>query len=300
VRLLPGAVLFHGPVTASTTARASTAVRRRVAHRWMLTSGLSAAGLVGVYVVAVLTPTGQAMEDSILRSVDGDTLLQSGSALDAISPSALMLVVGVTMLVAFARRRPGAALQAGALVIGATVTTQVLKIVVPRPELTGDVYANSFPSGHTTVAVAAMFAVLTAFGRRSRPVVYVVATAFAAIVAEQTVAYGWHRCSDVVGACAVALLWLGVVRGVAARYTGDRRGRDESVGSKAHGVTSGVLGLALVVCLAASGATWGIGIGSDMSVTTSTGDGVLMGARLAAAGVVLVTGWLAWKLDRRL
>jgi hypothetical protein len=256
----------------------------------MLTSGLAVTALLGVYVIAVLTPTGQAMEDSILRSVDGETLLQSGSALDAISPSALLLVVGVTMLVAFARRRPGAALQAGALVVGATVTTQVLKIVVPRPELTGDVYANSFPSGHTTVAVAAMFAVLTAFGRRSRPVVYVVATAFAAIVAEQTVAYGWHRCSDVVG----------VVRGLAARYTPDRRGRDESVGSKAHGVTSGVLGLALVVCLAASGATWGIGIGSDMSVTTSTGDGVLMGARLAAAGVVLVTGWLAWKLDRRL
>jgi hypothetical protein len=36
-----------------------------------------------------------------------------------------------------------------------------------------------------------------------------------------------------------------------------------------------------------------------MSLTTSTGQGVLMGARLAAAGVVLVTCWIAWKLDRK-
>jgi len=36
-----------------------------------------------------------------------------------------------------------------------------------------------------------------------------------------------------------------------------------------------------------------------MSVTTSTGSGVLTGARLAAAGVVLVTAWVGWKLDRR-
>jgi len=289
------------PVSASTTVSSTPAVRRRVAHRWILTSVLSGVALVGVYVMAVLTPTGQAMEDSILRSVGDDTLLESGGALDAISPAALMLVVGITMAVAFARRRPGAALQAGALIVGATLTTQGLKQIAPRPDLAGGVeYANSFPSGHTTIAVAAMFAILTAFGRRTRPLVFVVGTAFAALVAEQTVAYGWHRCSDVVGACAVALLWLGLVRGAAARYTRDSRGRDESVGARAHGVTSGILGLGLVACLTASGATWGIGIGSDMSLTTSTGEGVLMGARLAAAGVVLVTGWLAWKLDRRL
>ncbi|WP_423919803.1 phosphatase PAP2 family protein [Frigoribacterium sp. 2-23] len=285
-------------MSASATVSTSPAVRRRVAARWIALSSVSSAAVVGVYVAAVLTSTGQAVEDSILSSVDGTTLLSSGAALDAISPPAVILVVGVTMLFAFIRRRPGAAVQAGVLIVGATVTTQLIKAIAPRPDLTGEFYQNSFPSGHTTIAVASLLAIMTAFGRRSRPLLYVIGTAFAAIVAEQTVAFGWHRCSDVVGACAVSLLWLGIVRTFAAHLSRDARGVD-LVKGRAHGFVSGIIGLALVACLASSGAVWAIAIGMDMSVTTSTGQGVLMGARLAAAGVVLVTAWIAWKLDRK-
>jgi membrane-associated phospholipid phosphatase len=298
-------VLFYGEVTAAPVLPTSSAVRRHGSARWIIAASASVVAFGGVYVMAVLTETGQSVEDSILSSVDDDRLLGSGSALDAISPAALMLLVGLTMLVAFLRRRPGAALQSGALIIGATVTTQVLKQVVPRPDLTGELYGNSFPSGHTTIAVAALFAVMTAFGRHVRPLVFLIGTAFAAIVAEQTVAYGWHRSSDIVGACAVALFWLAAVRFTASRLAGKARGRLRSpaavdaVGPKAFALTSGLLGLALVACLTISGLVWGIGIGSDMSVTTSTGSGVLTGARLAAAGVVLVTAWVGWKLDRR-
>jgi len=292
-------------VTATSALSTTSAVRRRASGRWVLAAASSVVVLGGVYAVAVLTETGQAVEDGILSSVDSETLLGSGSALDAISPTALLLVVGVTMFVAFARRRPGAALQSGALIVGATVTTQVLKQLVPRPDLTGELYGNSFPSGHTTIAVAALFAVMTAFGRHVRPLMFLIGTAFAAIVAEQTVAFGWHRSSDVVGACAVALFWLAAVRFTASRLAGKARGRLRSpaavdaVGPKAFALTSGLLGLALVTCLTISGLVWGIGIGSDMSITTSTGTGVLTGARLAAAGVVLVTAWVGWKLDRR-
>nr|BFF12808.1 hypothetical protein GCM10025699_41110 [Microbacterium flavescens] len=123
-------------------------------------------------------------------------------------------------------------------------------------------------------------------------------TAFAAVVAEQTVAYGWHRVSDIVGSCAVVLFWLGVVRWGASRWSRPTTTVDQ-VGPRSHAVTSAIVGLAVVVCLATSGAVWGIGIGSDMSLTGSSGYGVLDGARLAAAGVVLVTAWIAWKLDRR-
>lgn len=285
-------------MTAQPTLAATHPVRRRATGRWIVASAASATVLAGVYTMAVLTQTGQSIEDSILRSVDGSTLLQSGVALDAISPPAVLLIVGITMAVAFIRRRPAAAVQAGVLIVGATVTTQVLKQLAPRPELTGEIYGNSFPSGHVTVAVAAVLAIMTTFGRHIRPLLFMVGAAFAAVVAEQTVAYGWHRCSDVVGACAVALFWLGLVRIVASRVSRSSPTRDD-VGPRSHGATSIVLGLALVVCLTASGAIWSIGIGSDMSLTTSTGHGVLLGARLAAAGVVLVTCWIAWKLDRK-
>jgi membrane-associated phospholipid phosphatase len=187
----------------------------------VVASSASLAVLAGVYTIAVLTEAGQSIEDSILRSVDGTTLLQSGVALDAISPPAVLLVVALTMVVAFLRRRPGSAVQAGVLIVGATVTTQLLKQLAPRPELTGELYGNSFPSGHVTVAVAAVLAIMTTFGRHARPLFYMIGAAFAAVVAEQTVAFGWHRCSDVVGACAVALLWLGLVRIGAARLSRD-------------------------------------------------------------------------------
>jgi membrane-associated phospholipid phosphatase len=126
----------------------------------VVASSASLVVLAGVYTIAVLTEAGQSIEDSILRSVDGTTLLQSGVALDAISPPAVLLVVALTMVVAFLRRRPGSAVQAGVLIVGATVTTQLLKQLAPRPELTGELYGNSFPSGHVTVAVAAVLAIM--------------------------------------------------------------------------------------------------------------------------------------------
>nr|WP_244637108.1 phosphatase PAP2 family protein [Frigoribacterium sp. CFBP 13712] len=291
-------MLFHWSVSAYPTVSAPPAVRRPGATRWAVTSGVAAVALVGVYIAAVLTPAGQRVEDSILASVDGNTLLQSGVALDAISPTAVLAILVLTVGVSLLRRRPGAAIQSAGLIIGATVTSQLLKQFVPRPDLTGELYSNSFPSGHATIAVAGLLAVMTAFGRHLRPLLFVVGTAFAAIVAEQTVAYGWHRCSDVVGSCAVALLWLGIVRFAATRWSRAATTVDQ-VGAKSHAVTSSIIGLAVVVCLATSGAVWGIGIGSDMSLSGSTGYGVLDGARLAAAGVVLVTAWIAWKLDRR-
>ena len=286
------------PVSAATALpSATTATRRRVAGRWLLLTLAALVVLVGVYVVAVLTATGQSVEDGILRSVDGSILLRSGVALDAISVPVLATALAALVLVALLRGRPSAAVQTLVIVVGATATTQLLKLLAPRPELTGDVYGNSFPSGHTTIAVALLFAIMTAFGRHVRPVFFVLGTVFAALVAEQTVAYGWHRASDVVGACAVALAWLGATRCVASRLAHDPHGGG-LMGRRAYGVTSTVVGVAVVLCLTVSGAVWGVGIGMAMDVATS-GDGVLTGARLASAGVVLITAWVAWKLDGR-
>lgn len=293
-RLLSGAVRLDYGVNA-TTLPTRTAVRRHVPARWMLTSVGSVITLGGVYTAAVLTKQGQMIEDSILRSVDGETLLKSGRALDAITIPAVLAAVGVVVVIAFVRRRPGAALQGAALIVGAIATAQVVKAIAPRPELTSLTLSNSFPSGHVTIAVAGVLALGTAFGRHLRPLIMIVGTLFAAWVAEQTVAFGWHRVSDVVGACAVSMLWLAIVRSAAAVWSNDAR---DTVGRKAHGFTSGLLGLAMVATLAAAGAIFAIGVGEDMTLTMSTGPGVLVGARLLSSGVVIATAWLAWKLDR--
>lgn len=279
----------------ATTVSTPAVARRQVPTRWILTSAASVVALGGVYTLAVLTRPGQQIEDSILRSVDGGTLLKSGHALDAISIPAVLVVVGVVVLIAVIRRRPGAAVQASVLIVGAIATAQVIKAIAPRPELTASTLSNSFPSGHATIALAGVLGLSTAFGRHLKPFITLAGTAFAAAVAEQTVAYGWHRVSDICGACAVSMLWLAIVRAGAAVWSNDPR---DTVGRRAHGFTSGLLGLALVATLAAAGAIFAIGIGSDLTSTMSTGPGVLTGARLLSAGVVLATAWLAWKLDR--
>lgn len=279
----------------SATVRTSVALRRQVPTRWILTSAGSAVVLGGVYSVAVLTRPGQQIEDSILRSVNGATLLKSGAVLDAISIPAVLVVVVLVLVIAMARHRPAAAVQASTLIVGALVTTQIIKAIAPRPELTASTLSNSFPSGHTTIAVAGVLALATAFGRHLRPIIMLVGTIFSAVVAEQTVAYGWHRVSDVAGACAVSMLWLGIVRSGGAAWSKDPVDR---IGRRAHGFTSSILGLAMVATLAAAGAVFSIGIGSDQTVTMTTGPGVLTGARLLSAGLVLATAWIAWKLDR--
>ncbi|RKR76420.1 PAP2 superfamily protein [Frondihabitans australicus] len=279
----------------ASTVTAPTAVRRQVPTRWVLTSVASVIALGGVYTVAVLTKPGQEIEDSILRSVDGRTLLGHGKALDAISIPAVLVVVGIVVAIAFLRRRPGAAAQSGILIVGAIATSQIIKAIAPRPELTSLTLSNSFPSGHVTIAVVGVLGLATAFGRHLKPFIMLVGTVFAAVVAEQTVAYGWHRVSDVCGACAVSMLWLAIVRSGAAVWSRDPR---DTVGRRRHGFVSGLLGLATVATLAAAGAIFSIGIGSDLTVSMATGPGVLTGARLLSAGVVLATSWLAWKLDR--
>ncbi|WNY33414.1 phosphatase PAP2 family protein [Curtobacterium flaccumfaciens] len=98
-----------------------------------------------------------------------------------------------------------------------------------RPEIAQSTTPNSFPSGHATIALAALFAVLMVTPRRFRPLVTIVGAGYAVFVANQTVVYGWHRVSDIIGACAIAVFWLGIVRAVGPRVDrglrGDRDGR---------------------------------------------------------------------------
>ncbi|MFJ4076344.1 phosphatase PAP2 family protein [Curtobacterium sp. NPDC089991] len=266
-------------------------VSRRL--RWGVLAALGFVIVPSVYAAAVLTPVGQRMEDAALGGVRESDLFSSDTALNVISVPVILLLVVVIVAVAFARRRLSVGLGAGAVVLASAATSTLVKRIAERPEIAQSTTPNSFPSGHATIALAALFAVLMVTPRRFRPIVTLLGAAYAVFVANQTVVYGWHRVSDIIGACAIAVFWLGVVRAFGPRVDrglrGDRDGR------------RGPRRVVSVVLLVATGVTLAVGVAA--LVVGLTGDGahdhaaILMAGRLASSASVLAVVTAVWFLD---
>ncbi len=266
-------------------------VSRRL--RWGVLAALGFVIVPSVYGAAVLTPVGQRMEDAALGGVRESDLFSSDTALNVISVPVILLLVVVIVAVAFARRRLSVGLGAGAVVLASAATSTLVKRIAERPEIAQSTTPNSFPSGHATIALAALFAVLMVTPRRFRPIVTLLGAAYAVFVANQTVVYGWHRVSDIIGACAIAMFWLGLVRAFGPRVDrglrGDRDGR------------RGPRRVVSVVLLVATGVTLAVGVAA--LVVGLTGDGahdhaaILMAGRLASSASVLAVVTAVWFLD---
>jgi len=129
------------------------------------------------------------------------------------SIAAAVLVLGT---IAVKRSRPELGAAAAATVIGANVTTQALKHWLDRPDLLGVGGANSFPSGHVTVVASLAAGALLVSAGRARPAVAVAGAAATVATAAATLALGWHRPSDVVGAAGVVAAWAAIAGAWAA------------------------------------------------------------------------------------
>lgn len=266
-------------------------VSRRL--RWGVLAALGFVIVPSVYAAAVLTSVGQRMEDAALGGVRESDLFSSDTALNVISVPVILLLVVVIVAVAFARRRLSVGLGAGAVVLASAATSTLVKRIAERPEIAQSTTPNSFPSGHATIALAALFAVLMVTPRRFRPIVTLLGAVYAVFVANQTVVYGWHRVSDIIGACAIAMFWLGVVRALGPRVDrglrGDRDGR------------RGPRRVVSVVLLVATGVALAVGVAA--LVVGLTGDGahdraaILMAGRLASSASVLAVVTAVWFLD---
>lgn len=184
------------------------------AHRpgwfgWVLPV-LTVALLASLYLVFVRTGRGQWVDERALKGAlrflwADPTRKTQLSLLDQL-PLAVGLLGALGVLVsAFVRRQllvPMIAAGGGLL---AMIATQWLKHeLLSRPNLgLSEATMNSFPSGHTTAAGAAMLALVLAAPRRGRPVIVVVASLLAALAGTSTIVMGWHRPSDVLGAVMV-------------------------------------------------------------------------------------------------
>jgi membrane-associated phospholipid phosphatase len=117
------------------------------------------------------------------------------------NPDPYVYLALVPLGVALLRRRPWSAVAIVGIILGANVTTELLKHVLtaPRP--------SSWPSGHATAAMSLALASVLAAPARLRPAVAALGALLAIAVGYSVIARGMHYPSDVVGGFLVAGMW---------------------------------------------------------------------------------------------
>jgi membrane-associated phospholipid phosphatase len=165
-------------------------------------------------------------------------------------------------LVALKRGRPRHALAAIALLAGANIATQVLKLLLQhdRPHAfldVAEISSTAFPSGHATASMSLALAAVLVAPVALRPLVAVAGALFALAVSESILLLGWHFASDVVGgflvAATAALLVLAALRAADERWP-ERTGREaarRALGTKAFSASvAAVAGLVSLILVA--------------------------------------------------
>jgi membrane-associated phospholipid phosphatase len=257
------------------------------------------------YGLGVLTGTGQRVEDLGTRHArveESARATQGAPSIGELANACTVTLVVVVLLLAFravARGRYKQAARAAALVAGAVATTEVLKLVLlPRPDLSdvlgpGD---NTLPSGHTTMAFAAVAASLLLVRRSARWSGALLGATAAGAVGEATLTAGWHRASDVVAAYAVVLVWTALTTSSARRLDPVATTQDRWNGEAHRRVALSVLVIAAAV-LAAMGAARLVVVAATQVVTlpalqaagvASVHAQILVGLSAAAAATALL------------
>lgn len=222
-----------------------TALRRDTGLVASATAAAAVATLLVVTRVALQTDRGQRWDDwSMTTVVAGrDARLTVLSMLGYVSIGAIVAVALGCVVVALLRGRARLALVAAVVLVGANVTTQLLKhVILSRPDL-GLGTLNSLPSGHTTVVASAAGAALLVMPGSLRMVVTLGAGFATTLTGASTVVAGWHRPADVVAALAVCLVWTAA----AAAFMGGRRA--PLTGSLAGAVIGSIGGLVFLVAV---------------------------------------------------
>jgi membrane-associated phospholipid phosphatase len=141
-------------------------------------------------------------------------------------PTPYVYLCAVPVAIALIRRRPWVAMAIVAILLGANVTTQLLKPLLAQPRassLLGGIIPptdSSWPSGHATAAMSLALASVLAVPARLRPLLAALGAAFAVGVSYSFLTLQWHYPTDVFGGFLVAAVWA--LLGAAAVFTARR------------------------------------------------------------------------------
>jgi len=210
--------------------------------------------LIIFYVVMVGTDWGHQLDDDAFLGrgiLNRHVATLDLALLMSISNATIMIASGALLLVSLVRRRVLVGLLAVAGFFAAVVGAEILKDVVfpwralvpDDARLGKDLELNSYPSGHATVAVAFLLALLIVSPARWRRWLGTVAGVISSIFATGVLFAGWHRASDALG----ALAWSGVCMNLAAAAAVRLRGRPAMGKANPPLLGGAVLGFVLLV-----------------------------------------------------
>jgi membrane-associated phospholipid phosphatase len=176
------------------------------------------AGLVTTYLVAVHTVRGQLVDVAALagHAIQPRTVVAGANTLiRTISVASLILGLGFIVGVAILRRRVFRGFVAAMIVICSLATTELLKFrLLPRPALIrlppGNNASNTLPSGHTTIALSIVIALMFVVPRRGQAIVAFLGAPYATGMGIATIVTHWHRPSDILAAVGVVGAWTSV------------------------------------------------------------------------------------------
>jgi membrane-associated phospholipid phosphatase len=187
---------------------------------WMAAAACVAAFLVLLAVVYTTDPGAAADQRGLVGfgELQRPRLAELADKVASLADPVPFAVIGLVIVaVAFMRGYPVLGLGAGAVIVGANVTTQVLKPLLANPRGTFgeyDVAAEAFPSGHATAAMSLALAAIIVAPARLRPLVGLVGAGFAVAVGFAIVSLDYHFPSDVAGGYLVAATWCFAVLAV--------------------------------------------------------------------------------------
>ena len=247
--------------------------------------------LAGSYLFFVQGYMGQLIDEQARTGAQFAVVAQASNLLDAVPLLSAGLVL-IAVVIGAIRRQGAATVVALVVVAAANLTTQLLKHeLLTRPDngATGE-WHNSFPSGHTTVIVSAVFALFLVSAPRLRPLIAAVGSLAIVAVGALLVGSQWHRPSDIVAGVLVVAIYVFLGGAVLARVRP----------AAPSGPRTGVAGTVALLVLAAVAAT------AALTLAYLTADASTEGSAAAtAAGFVAIaaatggTAVLASRLLRR-
>lgn len=285
----------------------------------LLMALLCAGAVAAMSRVAVGTASGQRADQLTLsgaQSHQGLTSEVAQIAVGSISTPVVAAVLVLSVLLVLLRCRPRALMPLGVLVVGANLTTQVIKHLVLTRDVLGpgiEVTPNSFPSGHTTVAAAAAITLALASGP-GRPVLAPLGAVWTAASGIGTLVLGWHRPSDVAGAILVVAAWTFLVLAIDGARTrrraaragrvpaqrsghGRRRAGTPAAGTTAAPARTGRADVAAAIVLALAGlAALALGViaAGDLQLPLILDDAAQQEAAFVAAAALIGGGTASW------
>ncbi len=247
-------------------------------------------GFLLVYYVTVRTVQGRLFGDASLR---GALLIRSATSdsadtvLNVVSVASLLGAIALVAMIALVRLERVHGLAAVGLLVGANLSTLVLKgYLLERPDFgfreVAPATLNSLPSGHTTAVLSAFAALLLVVPTRWRYPVSLAALVMTTATALATMSAGWHRAGDSMAAFLLVGVWTAIAAAaiLLADTADDREQAPFQWPPSARWMAA--------ICVASS--TLGIALGAALNAVAPIRDATLGTLVAFGVGGLLITG----------